>query len=153
MDLRTTLDQAFGGAFGGSPLVYSRAPGRLEILGNHTDYNEGTVLSVAVDRETWVAAAPSGSTRCRVVDAVHRDERRFDAAAVGAPRRGDWANYIKGLVVELGKRGIPVPGFHAVIGSRIAMVVSGPRPGASPGTTNIDWPLCAAAGSVWQMTM
>lgn len=121
MDLRETLCQAFAAAFGGAPQVTSRAPGRLEILGNHTDYNEGTVLSVAVDRATFVAAALSGSSQCRVVDAIHHDERRFDAAAIGAPQPGDWANYIKGLVVELAKRGIAVPGFHAVIGSTVPM--------------------------------
>jgi galactokinase len=121
MDLRETLTQAFVAAFGTAPQVSARAPGRLEILGNHTDYNEGTVLSVAVDRATSVAAARSGTSRCRVLDAVHRDERSFDAAAIGEPRKGDWANYIKGLVVELGKRGIQVPGFHAVLGSTVPM--------------------------------
>jgi len=121
MDLRETLSQAFAAAFGRPARVTSRAPGRLEVLGNHTDYNEGTVLSVAVDRATFVAAGLSGSSQCRVVDAIHRDERSFDAAAVGEPQRGDWANYIKGLVVELAKRGVSVPGFHAVIGSTVPM--------------------------------
>ncbi len=120
-DLLEKLTGAFAEAFGGRPRVFSRAPGRLEILGNHTDYNQGTVLSAAVDRATFVAAAPSGSSRCRVVDAVHGGECQFDAAAVGAPRKGDWANYIKGLVVELTKRGIAVPGFHAALGSTVPM--------------------------------
>jgi galactokinase len=121
MDMRETLEQAFAAAFGGLPQVWSRAPGRLEILGNHTDYNEGTVLSVAVDRATSVAAACSGTSCCRVVDAIHGGERSFDAEAVGEPLKGDWANYIKGLAVELGKRGVRVPGFHAVIGSTVPM--------------------------------
>jgi galactokinase len=121
MTLHTTVNEAFRSTFGAAPEVSARAPGRLEILGNHTDYNAGTVLSVAVDRATWVAAAPSGSTHCRVVDAVHGDERSFDAVAVGDPVKGDWANYIKGLVVELAKRGVRVPGFHAVLGSTVPM--------------------------------
>jgi galactokinase len=119
--MRETLDQAFRAAFGAAPEVMTQAPGRLEILGNHTDYNEGTVLSVAVDRATFVAAAASGSTQCRVLDAVHGGERSFDVAALGKPGKGDWANYIKGLVVELGKRGVRVPGFHAVLGSTLPL--------------------------------
>jgi galactokinase len=121
MDVLKTVDQVFRTAFGAAPEVMTRAPGRLEILGNHTDYNEGTVLSVAVDRATFVAAGGSGSTRCRVLDAVNRTECGFDLAALGEPRRGDWANYIKGLVVELGKRGVRLPGFHAVLGSTVPM--------------------------------
>lgn len=122
MDMRQQVTATFTATFGRNPTVLTRAPGRLEILGNHTDYNEGTVLSVAVDRATVVAAAPSGSTRCRVVDAVTRSERTFDAAAIeSTPRQGDWANYIKGLLVELGKRGIAVPGFHAALGSTVPM--------------------------------
>ena len=56
--MKERLIQAFTAKFGQAPTVLSRAPGRLEILGNHTDYNEGTVLSVAVDREMTAAAAP-----------------------------------------------------------------------------------------------
>lgn len=122
MDMRQQVTAVFAATCGQPPAVVTRAPGRLEILGNHTDYNEGTVLSVAVDRATFVAAARSGSTACRVVDAVSQSERSFDAAAIEAtPTRGDWANYIKGLLVELGKRGIAVPGFHAVLGSTVPM--------------------------------
>jgi galactokinase len=121
MDMRKTLNQAFQTAFGAAPTVMAQAPGRLEILGNHTDYNEGTVLSVAVDRATFVAAAVSGTTQCRVVDVVNQSERSFDVAALGEPGKGDWANYIKGLAVELGKRGIRVPGFNAVLSSTVPM--------------------------------
>ena len=45
-----SIRQSFATVFGGTPDVATRAPGRLEILGNHTDYNQGVVLSVAVDR-------------------------------------------------------------------------------------------------------
>lgn len=122
MDMRQQVTSTFTATYGRPPTVVTRAPGRLEILGNHTDYNEGTVLSVAVDRATFVAAGRSDSTACRVVDCVTRSERRFDAAAIEeSPRRGDWANYLKGLVVELRKRGITVPGFHAALGSTVPM--------------------------------
>ena len=120
-DMLATIDHSFREVFGVAPSVRTRAPGRLEILGNHTDYNEGTVLSTAVDRATWVAAAPSGSSVCRIIDVVHDSERSFDLRELGSPEAGDWANYIKGLIVELRSRGATVPGFNAVMGSTVPM--------------------------------
>jgi galactokinase len=111
------LRQGFQEKFGISPEVLSRAPGRLEILGNHTDYNEGTVLSVAVDRAMHIAAASaSGSSgQCRVIDLVNDSCRSFDLHVLEHPCKGDWANYIKGLIVELHRRGIQVPAFDAAL--------------------------------------
>jgi galactokinase len=115
------IQHAFRDIFGRRPAVLTQAPGRLEILGNHTDYNEGVVLSVAVDRTTRVAMAPCAGGRCRVIDAVRGEERTFDAAAPGHPEAGDWGNYIKGLVVEFDKRGIRIPAFHALFGSTVPL--------------------------------
>jgi len=116
-----SIRQSFATVFGGTPDVATRAPGRLEILGNHTDYNEGVVLSVAVDCATFVAARKVAGTVCRVVDVVIGDERVFDLASLANPQKGDWANYIKGMIVEFGKRGIAIPAFEAVMGSTIPM--------------------------------
>ncbi|MBN2450524.1 MAG: galactokinase [Lentisphaeria bacterium] len=121
MDRAASVRQAFTSVFGTGAAVVTRAPGRLEVLGNHTDYNEGTVLSVAVDRATWVAAGPSASDRCRVVDVANATERVFRVTELDHPEKGDWANYVKGLVVELAERGISVPGFHAVLSSTVPM--------------------------------
>ncbi|MDD3953868.1 MAG: galactokinase [Lentisphaeria bacterium] len=113
----TALRQGFQENFGSLPEVLSRAPGRLEILGNHTDYNEGTVLSVAVDRAMHIAAspAPGSSGLCRVVDLVSDSRRTIDLHSLEQPRKGDWGNYIKGLIVELHRREIRVPAFDAVL--------------------------------------
>jgi galactokinase len=116
-----SIRASFETVYGTAPEVVTRAPGRLEILGNHTDYNEGVVLSVAVDRGTFVAARKVEGTSCRVVDVVIDDERTFDLSDLANPEKGDWANYIKGMVVELGKRGVQVPAFEAVMGSTIPM--------------------------------
>ena len=111
------LQQGFRENFGIAPAILSRAPGRLEILGNHTDYNEGTVLSVAVDRAMHIAASPASglSGLCRVVDLVSGSRRSIDLHHLEQPRKGDWCNYIKGLIVELKKRDISVPAFDAVL--------------------------------------
>ncbi|MFA6929370.1 MAG: galactokinase [Lentisphaeria bacterium] len=115
--IRQKITQGFQKCFGYSPKMLSQAPGRLEILGNHTDYNQGTVLSVAVDRAMYIAAAPARNPfgRCRVVDLISNSRRTIELQKLGNPRKGDWGNYLKGLLVELNRRGIPVPAFDAVL--------------------------------------
>ena len=61
------LEKIFESHFGRKPAVLSRAPGRLEILGNHTDYNEGYVLSAAVTQATSFAMAPKEGSVCTLV--------------------------------------------------------------------------------------
>jgi galactokinase len=111
------LEQGFRESYGITPSILSRAPGRLEILGNHTDYNEGTVLSVAVDRAMHVAASPASTPTgfCRVIDLVSGSRRNFQLEDLANPRKGDWCNYIKGLIVELQQRRIQVPAFDAAL--------------------------------------
>ena len=105
---------AFRDAFGTAPTSAAYAPGRVEVLGNHTDYNEGLVLSAAIDRGTIVCVGPSTESRCRIIADDLGEEAGFD---MGAPSRRDnqaWANYVIGVAA-----GLPVEdrstGFHAVI--------------------------------------
>ncbi len=119
--MRERVADAFRRTFGDAPTVVARAPGRIEFLGNHTDYNEGVVLSLAVDRATWVAAAAREGTRCRVHSLEQGTTREFSIEALEGPTPGDWANYVKGVLVELRKRGYSTPAFDAVIGSTVPM--------------------------------
>ncbi len=116
----TELAELFQQRYGHEPTLLSRAPGRLEILGNHTDYNEGTVLSVAIDRAARIAAAPNPHAEkngmvCRLYDIKGRSAREFRLDDLDNCRRGDWANYIKGLVVEFNLQGFKVPAFDAMV--------------------------------------
>ncbi len=113
--MKEQLVKAFAERFGSKPSLVSRAPGRLEILGNHTDYNSGNVLSVAVDRFMHIAAVPVQGTLCKVWDDVLNQERVFDLNALDKREKGDWANYIKGVIVAFNERGVKVPAFNAVI--------------------------------------
>ncbi len=119
--LHTETLAAYEAHFGASPAVVARAPGRLEVLGNHTDYNEGFVISCAIDRSTWVAAGPAAGDECVLCLAADGTERRFRLAELSTPERGDWANYIKGLVVELQERGHAVAPFQAMVLSDVPM--------------------------------
>ena len=113
--MKEQLTKAFAERYGTEPSLVSRAPGRLEILGNHTDYNSGNVLSVAVDRYMHIAASPVSGSVCRVWDDALKEERVFDLEKLNERNKGDWANYIKGVVVAFNARGVKVPAFNAVI--------------------------------------
>jgi galactokinase len=113
--LHKQVVESFTQAFGRAPTVVARAPGRLEVLGNHTDYNEGFVISCAIDRATWFAAAPLPGREAIVRLAADGREARFHLDQLGTPVRGDWANYVKGIVVELQRRQLPVGGFQACL--------------------------------------
>lgn len=119
--MKDQLFSAFSARFDAKPSVLTRAPGRLEILGNHTDYNEGVVLSVAVDRATFVVAAAIPGRTCCIRDIMDGSERTFSLDELDNPESGDWANYVKGVVVELQKRDVDVPAFEAVFGSTVPM--------------------------------
>ena len=113
--LHKQVVEAFERAFGRAPAVVARAPGRLEVLGNHTDYNEGYVISCAIDRATWFAAAPLPGREAVVRLAADGREERFHLDQLASPVRGEWANYVKGIVVEFQRRKLPEGGFQACL--------------------------------------
>jgi len=119
--MRKQVEDTYRKQFGSRPEAVSRAPGRVEFLGNHTDYNEGVVLSMAVDRFTWVAIGRSRGRTCRVHSLTLNATAEFDGDHIGAPVPGEWINYIKGVVLELQKRGVDVPAFNAAVGSTIPL--------------------------------
>ena len=120
--MKQRVIDAYQKRFGAAPAVVTRAPGRLEILGNHTDYNEGTVLSVAVDRAMTIAAGKAAAgTVCGLFDDIVSSSRSFDISAIGPAAKGDWSNYIKGIVLEFRKRGYDVPAFNAVLAGTVPL--------------------------------
>ncbi len=115
------LEKIFESHFGRKPAVLSRAPGRLEILGNHTDYNEGYVLSAAVTQATSFAMASKEGSVCTLVDCALSGEFKIDLDNMDAPRKGDWTNYLKGALVELRRRGVRFGAFDAVLRSTVPL--------------------------------
>ncbi|MBW2244410.1 MAG: galactokinase [Deltaproteobacteria bacterium] len=92
---------AFREAFGRRPTHALRAPGRVNWIGEHTDYEEGLVLPCAVDRDTTVFAAKAPGHRVRVISAA-LGEAEFDARA--PTRQAGWIDYVQGVVDALAKR-------------------------------------------------
>ena len=115
----TTLFESY---FQRKPEVLSRAPGRLEILGNHTDYNEGLVLSAATEQATSVAMARREGTVCTLRDtALDNQVFQIDLNRLEPPVPGDWTNYIKGVLVELRRRGIAFGAFDLLLTSAVPL--------------------------------
>jgi galactokinase len=119
MTAHTRATDAFSERFGRSPEHLAHAPGRIELLGNHTDYNDGLVLSAAIDRTLVIAAARRPDGRIRLHSLEQDEAVTFDADAPDTARLASWARYPAGVIALLGRRGVAVPGFDAVIASDV----------------------------------
>lgn len=101
----------FDAHFGCAPAVAAYAPGRVEILGNHTDYNDGLVLSAAINNGMCFLLAPTDGNACRLVAGDLMQEVTFDAAEPAVNPSELWPNYVIGVAAGLRDRGDRVPGF------------------------------------------
>ena len=117
------LKKLFKKTFGIDSELISQAPGRLEILGNHTDYNEGFVLSAAVDSYTTIAFSKSAGKYCQVFSPqIDHNIRQIDLEKIEEPLTGkDWLNYIQGVIFELKKAGHSIQPFNALIQSSVPL--------------------------------
>ena len=91
-----------------------RAPGRVNLIGEHTDYNAGLVLPVAIGLETWIAFVPSDDRTVRLLTDGEGEAAAFDLDAIG-PRRGSWMDYVAGTAWALRQADVPVRGLRGVI--------------------------------------
>jgi galactokinase len=105
----------FRDVFGQDSEVVASAPGRVNLLGEHTDYNEGYVLPTPLPLCTWVGAA-------RLVGGVEVYSTAFEERTrrpVEDPRRGHWSDYVTGCVWSLRREGYPVPGARVGVVSEV----------------------------------
>ena len=99
--------------FEGRPIIV-RSPGRVNIIGEHTDYNEGFVLPAAIDKATYVAVGKSRNNNCTLISINYNEVFEVSLSAALAPVK-DWPTYILGVVDQLIKRGYRLHGFNLVI--------------------------------------
>lgn len=116
--MRELVARSFVEKFGESPSVVVRAPGRVNLIGEHTDYNDGFVLPLGIERGVWIALTPDDD---RSVDAWSID---FDEAAQfgldGLERVGpQWSEYLKGTAWALEQAGHHLRGWRGVIASDV----------------------------------
>ncbi len=112
-----TLQTEFAKTFGTLPERILRAPGRVNLIGEHTDYNDGFVLPMAIDREMFIAARRRDDQLVRMV-ALDFDSQRSEFS-LDVPIECDdanrWSNYVRGVAWALRRRGIVLPGLDLAI--------------------------------------
>lgn len=108
---------AFEQRFHHTPLLV-RAPGRVNLIGEHTDYNGGFVLPAAINREIYFAVGLNNTSRIRLYSYDQQEAYETEHTPI-QPSSIQWANYLLGVVAQFEKRGITVPGFDCVFGGNI----------------------------------
>jgi galactokinase len=104
--------------FGGEPKIFS-APGRVNLIGEHTDYNDGFVMPSAIGLRTLVAIAPRPDSRLRVESEDFPDSFEFDADNLPKQAAGSWSDYVVGVADRLQRLGIHPGGANILIQSDI----------------------------------
>ena len=114
-----TLRRRFQELFGTGAAVVVRAPGRVNLIGEHTDYNDGYVLPVAIDRSVLLAASPRPDRRV-VVHALDFDQRaEFSLDDIAPDAEHPWSNYQRGVAWVLQGEGFTLPGLNAALTSDV----------------------------------
>jgi galactokinase len=112
------LVQKFRTLYGTEPRLF-RAPGRVNLIGEHTDYNDGFVLPMAINHGTVVAAAKRADRRVRVHSLNYNQSAEFDLDRPGARKRGIWLDYVEGVAQALLGRGLKLAGADLALTSDI----------------------------------
>lgn len=111
-----SLRQNFETQFGDSKeLKFAMAPGRVNLLGDYTDLNDGFVLPMTVDRGVYVALRQRTGNTVRVYSVRYEELVEYQLDQFQASKPGSWASYVLGVVEELRLRGLIASGFDAVI--------------------------------------
>jgi galactokinase len=114
---RERVARWFEDKFGGKPALWSRAPGRVDLMGSHTDYNLGFVLTLSISRDMWVAARPREDGIVRLYSANLGALDSFDLAEIPTPDSSGarWGDYPRGVAWALAQERLPLRGFDGVV--------------------------------------
>ena len=112
------VNRKFYELYGGRPRLF-RAPGRVNLIGEHTDYNGGHVLPMAIRKETVVAAAPRTDRLIRAFTCNYEESASFDLDSQRPEKGGFWLNYVEGVARILEIYGFKLKGADLLICSNI----------------------------------
>lgn len=116
MSITKHITQLFQEKYQQEPLLVS-SPGRINLIGEHTDYNEGFVLPAAINKYIYLGFAKNGSQKCRVYSLDFGEEESFLLKEM-KPRKG-WINFVMGVAAQMQSAGHTLEGFDCVFGGDI----------------------------------
>src|SRR5258708_1794888 len=118
MDALINLESEFRDLFGADPTLY-RAPGRVNLIGEHTDYNDGFVMPAAIDYSCWIAAAPRTDRKIVVHSKNFSETVELDLNQGNRRARRHWSDYVFGTALMLDRAGFRLVGADMVISSDV----------------------------------
>lgn len=116
--MKEKIIEKFRAIFGKLDPLIVFSPGRINLIGEHTDYNDGFVMPAAIDKKMYVGISENGLSQARIYSLDFDAEFVFDIQSFG-PKKGHWATYIMGITAQLQQAGYPVKGFDMVFGGDI----------------------------------
>lgn len=111
------LAEKFNMLYGSQPEVWGRAPGRVDLMGSHTDYNLGYVMTMTIDQDTWLAARRRGDGKVRLFSLNTDSGDEFSLGDL--QRENNWADYVRGVAWALQGAGRQLTGFDGLVHSTV----------------------------------
>jgi len=116
---KSLIEAAFLERYNATPNLFVQAPGRVDLMGSHTDYNLGYVLTQAIDRNTWIAARPREDGQVRIASLNVDGATEFALASITYDDETPWTNYMRGVADVFQKEGYALTGFDGLVHSTI----------------------------------
>jgi galactokinase len=116
---KALVAERFRELFGGEPALWVRAPGRVDLMGSHTDYNLGFVMTMSLDRDTWLALRPRNDGRVNIHSMNLEGSGEFSLEDYGHDECCVWTDYVRGMAWALQQAGHRLAGFEGLVHSTI----------------------------------
>jgi len=136
--LEQAVQKLFQDSFGGSPLTGASAPGRVNLIGEHTDYNDGFVMPIGIHYRTLVVGRPNGLDRFRIVS-LNQGGVLSEIHAASLLEKGKekhWTDYVRGVLAQFINEKILVPPMDIAIASNV------PLGGGLSSSASLEMALC-----------
>jgi galactokinase len=113
------VSRRFVELFGAAPEVWARAPGRVDLMGSHTDYNLGFVMTMTLDRDTWIAARLRADAQVTIHSMNLPGGATFSLDEIGHDPVTPWTDYVRGIALALQRAGYTLRGFDGLVHSTV----------------------------------